>query len=100
MRWMVVIVVACSLLSGCARLPTMYSDDGAVLHFSGKKLRHSVPGQADTLCQFDKQTQLHECDDGTSSTLILAGLPFYGVVLAEFDGRRFRKPVEDQSPKR
>ena len=78
----------------------MYSDDGAVLDFSGKALRYSVPGQADALCQFNKQSQVYQCDDGTSSTLLLAGLPFMGVIMAEFDGRRFRKPLDDEPRRR
>jgi hypothetical protein len=67
-----------------------------VLDFSNKQTRYSAPGRPDTLCHFNKATTNWDCDDGTSSIMMLMGLPFLGVISAEFDGRQFTKPIEPQ----
>ena len=86
-------VLAAGLLSGCARMPPVFSDDGATISFKGEKFRYRVPGQTEVSCDFDDQRKLAVCDNGLTSKLVVAGLPFRGVVLVEFDGRRFR-PAE------
>ncbi|AHF86623.1 hypothetical protein RLEG3_11880 [Rhizobium leguminosarum bv. trifolii WSM1689] len=86
-------VLAAGLLSGCARMPPVFSDDGATILFKGEKFKYQAPGQAAVSCEFDDQRKLAVCDNGLTSELVTAGLPFHGVVLVEFDGRRFR-PAE------
>lgn len=89
----VLTVLAAGLLSGCARMPPVFSDDGATISLKGEKFRYRAPGQTEVSCEFDDQRKLAVCDDGLTSEFVVAGLPFHGVVLVEFDGRRFR-PAE------
>lgn len=77
------------VLCGCARMPTVYSDDGAAMTFAKDSSEYTRPSQVTTKCRVDPTRELTICDDGTASTIISAGLPFHGVVLIEFDGRRF-----------
>jgi hypothetical protein len=83
-------LLATGALSGCARMPTVFSDDGATLSFEGKKLEYRVPGQTKVSCKFDGRQKLVVCDNGLASDLIVARLPFRGVLLVEFDGRQFK----------
>ena len=89
----VLAVLATGLVSGCARMPPVFSDDGATISFQGEKFKYHAPGRAEVSCKFDDQRKLAVCDNGLTSELVVAGLPFHGVVLVEFDGRRFR-PAE------
>lgn len=86
-----------AMLGGCARMPPVYSDDGAAINFAKYSFEYTRPDQVTTECRFDPKQALTICDDGTASTMISAGLPFYGVVLVEFDGRRFH-PESPNSP--
>lgn len=76
-------------LFGCARMPPVYSDDGAAMTFAKDSFEYTRPSQVITKCRFDPKRKLTVCDDGTASTMMVAGLPFHGVVLIEFDGRHF-----------
>lgn len=89
----VLTVLVTGLLSGCARIPPVFSDDGATISFKGEKFKYRAPGHAEASCKFDDQRKLAVCDNGLTSRLVVAGLPFHGVVLVEFDGRIFR-PTE------
>lgn len=77
------------VLCGCARMPPVYSDDGAAINFSKDGFEYTRPNDVTTKCRFDSQRAQALCDDGTESTMISAGLPFEGVVLVTFDGRGF-----------
>ncbi|MFS8144387.1 hypothetical protein [Rhizobium sp. BR 249] len=89
----VLTVFATVLLSGCARMPPVFSDDGATISFKGEKFKYHVPDSAEVSCRFVDRRKSAVCDNGLTSELVVAGLPFHGVVLVEFDGRRFR-PAE------
>jgi hypothetical protein len=83
-------IVATGMLAGCARTPPVFSDDGAAIAFLGDTFAYQKPGQAEVTCRFDKNRNLAVCDNGITSELVVAGLPFHGVVLVEFDGRQFK----------
>ncbi|WHO79824.1 hypothetical protein [Rhizobium leguminosarum] len=89
----VVTVLAAGPLSGCARMSPVFSHDGATISFKGEKFKYRAPGQAEVSCKFDNKRKLAVCENGLTSELVMAGLPFRGVVLVEFDGRQFR-PAE------
>ncbi|WP_085736050.1 hypothetical protein [Rhizobium sp. CIAT894] len=86
----VLTALAAGTLSGCARMPPVFSDDGASISFKGEKFEYRAPGQAEVSCKFDNTRKLAVCDNGLTSELVVAGLPFRGVVIVEFSGRRFR----------
>lgn len=68
----------------------MFSADGAGLADLGREqIRYVSPGRAETKCLFNKNEATWICDDGTKSSMVVAGLPFYGIARVEFDGRVF-----------
>lgn len=85
----VIVASILSASSSCARMPPVFSDDGAEIVFKGNRFTYRQPKRADTACQFDDARKLAQCEDGTASELTVAGLPFHGVVFVEFDGRTF-----------
>lgn len=86
----VLVLVAAGALYGCAGTPDVFSDDGARISFKGSRFKYQPTGQVELSCKFDKQRKLAVCDNGLTSELVAAGLPFHGVVFVDFDGRRFK----------
>ena len=84
------------VLCGCARMPPVYSDDRAAINFAKDGFEYTRPDRVTTKCRFDPKRAQTICEDGTASTMISAGLPFHGVVLVEFDGRRFHPESKPQ----
>lgn len=68
----------------------MISQDGASLQNIGsKRLTYAKVDGSRTACLFEEERQLWSCDDGTVSGMTVAGLPLHGVVIIDFDNKRF-----------
>ncbi|MBO9399924.1 hypothetical protein J7399_10300 [Shimia sp. R9_1] len=88
--------VAAVLLTGCATIPEMVSEDGSTFALERQIITYAVPEGSATNCEFGEARKLWVCEDGTVSTLATARLPlsFRGVMLVEFDGKTFSSPTQ------
>ena len=82
-------ILAGILLAGCARTPPLVSDDGGRIVLGRSSFSYEKPGLPATSCRLDAASKQWICEDGTVSKLVVAGLPFKGILLVEFDGKRF-----------
>ena len=83
-------ILAGILLAGCARTPPLVSDDGGrIVVLNRSSFSYEKPGAPATSCRLDAGSKQWICDDGTVSELVVAGLPFKGILLVEFDGKQF-----------
>jgi len=70
----------------------MVAQDGAaLLDVSQSRLTYQKADGNKTPCRYEKAQQHWTCDDGTVSDMTVAGLPFHGIVLIDFDNRRFSR---------
>ena len=87
--------MATALLTGCSSIPEMTAQDGSTFTLTRNIITYAAAAGPETKCEFTEVFELWICEDGTTSTLTTASLPlsFQGVVLVEFDGKTFTKPM-------
>lgn len=90
-RWMLWVFTAC-LLAGCAGFSELATKEGDTLSLSGRKLVYTRVNSEPERCFYLDPISAWMCaDSGVISKLTTARLPlsFHGVLLANFDGKRF-----------